>query len=214
MNPSPRRALIVIDVQNEYITGNLPVEYPDPAQSLVQIGRAMDAARANRIPVITVQNTAPAGAPLFDKGSHGWELHEAVALRPHDHYVEKLLPSAFAGTDLGDWLAAQRIDTLAVAGYMTHNCIAATVMHAMHAGLAVEVLHDATGSVPYANRAGTASARTLHNAFTVVFQSRFAAVLSTDEWIDSVRTGKLPERDSIFASNQRARTAGHQRASG
>ncbi|EQD52965.1 hypothetical protein B1A_12544, partial [mine drainage metagenome] len=25
----PRRALIVIDVQNEYVTGNLPIEYPD-----------------------------------------------------------------------------------------------------------------------------------------------------------------------------------------
>jgi hypothetical protein len=26
---SAHRALIVIDVQNEYVTGNLPVEYPD-----------------------------------------------------------------------------------------------------------------------------------------------------------------------------------------
>lgn len=175
--------------------------------SLANIGAAMDAARAAGIPVVVVQNTAPAGAPLFDRGSHGWQLHDVVARRPHDYYVEKKLPSAFAGTGLADWIAGHKIDTLTVAGYMTHNCVAATVVQALHAGLAVEVLHDATGSVPYANRAGTASAEEIHNAYSVVFQSRFAAVLETSEWIDALSTGKAPERDSIFGSNQRARKA-------
>ncbi|WP_245464901.1 hypothetical protein [Mesorhizobium sp. M1E.F.Ca.ET.045.02.1.1] len=39
---------------------------------------------------------------------------------------------------------------------------------------------------------------------SVVLQSRFAAVLKTAEWIDCLRTGTLPERDTIHASNQRA----------
>jgi nicotinamidase-related amidase len=207
MNKQPRRALIVIDVQNEYVCGNLPIEYPAPGVSLRNIGRAMDAARAARVPVVVVQNTAPAGAPIFDKGTPGWELHETVAQRGHDHYIEKTLPSCFAGTDLGQWLADHRIDTLAVIGYMTHNCVAATVMHALHAGLAVEVLDDATGSLPYANDAGEASARQIHEAFTVVFQSRFAAVLSTAGWIRILADGGVPSRDSIFGSNQRARAS-------
>ncbi|HET6338351.1 MAG TPA: isochorismatase family protein [Polyangiales bacterium] len=63
----PRRALIVIDVQNEYVTGDLPIEYPDVGLSLRNIGRAIDAAHAQRIPVVVVQNTAPAGAPIFVK---------------------------------------------------------------------------------------------------------------------------------------------------
>jgi nicotinamidase-related amidase len=205
MTNTIRRALIVIDVQNEYVSGNLPIEYPDINLSLDNIGKAMDVARDRGIPVVIVQNTAPAGAPIFDKGSHGWNLHEVVASRPHDHYVEKRLPSAFAGTDLAEWVAGREIDTLSIVGYMTHNCIASTVQHAVHAGLAVEVLDDATGAVPYANRAGNASAEQIHKAYNVVFQSRFAAVLNTDEWIDVVRMGKAPERDSIFTSNQRAR---------
>lgn len=203
----PRRALVVIDVQNEYVTGNLPIEYPDVGESLINIGKAMDAAREAQVPVLVVQNGAPAGASAFAKGSHGWQLHEVVASRPHDHTMEKQLPSAFAGTGLGEWLAAHGIDTLSVVGYMTHNCVASTVMHALHAGLAVEVLMDATGSVPYANRAGSASARQIHEAFTVVFQSRFAAVLPTSEWIGALAAGTVPERDTIFASNQRARAA-------
>jgi nicotinamidase-related amidase len=151
---TPRRALIVIDVQNEYVTGDLPIEFPDVQTSLANIGRAMDAARAAGIPVVVVQNFAPATSPLFARGSTAAELHTAVSSRRHDHYVEKSLPSAFTGTDLADWLAAQRVDTLTVAGYMTHNCDASTINHAVHAGLAVEFLHDATGSVPYENSAG------------------------------------------------------------
>lgn len=200
-----RRALIVIDVQNEYVSGNLLVDYPDVRLSLDRIGRAIDGAHEAGVPVIVVQNTAPAGAPLFDKGTHGWQLHEVVSSRKHDHYIEKALPSAFAGTDLAGWIARNEINTLSVAGYMTHNCVAATVMHALHAGLAVEVLHDATGAVAYANRAGQASAEELHRASSVVFQSRFAAVLDTEEWIAALATGIMPERDSIFGSNQRAR---------
>ncbi|MGN8133664.1 cysteine hydrolase family protein [Paraburkholderia sp. 22099] len=204
---TPRRALIVIDVQNEYVSGNLPIEYPDVQSSLANIGRAMDAAHAADVPVVVVQNLAPASSPLFARGTEGADLHPVVSSRAHDHYLEKSLPSAFTGTDLADWLADQRIDTLTVAGYMTHNCDASTINHAVHAGLAVEFLHDATGSVPYENSAGFASAEDIHRVFSVVLHSRFAAVASTDEWIAAVTNGTPLERGNIHASNQKARAS-------
>jgi nicotinamidase-related amidase len=205
MSNDPRRALIVIDVQNEYVSGNLLIEYPDVRLSLNNIGNAIDSAREAGIPVVVVQNSAPPGSPIFAKGSREWELHEVVSRRRYDHHLEKTLPSAFAGTDLAAWIAANEIDTLTVIGYMTHNCISSTVQHALHAGLAVEVLYDATGAVSYANKAGNVTAEQIHRAFNVVFQSRFAAVLETIEWIGVIKNGKVPERDSIFKSNQRAR---------
>jgi len=201
----PRRALLVIDVQNEYVSGDLPIEYPPVQSSLANIGRAMDAAQAADIPVVVVQNSAPARSPVFAKGSPGWQLHEVVATRPRSHCVEKTLPSAFAGTGLADWLAAHDIDTLVVVGYMTHNCDDSTVKQALHAGLAIEFLADAAGSLPYENRAGRASAEEIHRVFTVVMHSRFAAVASTDEWIAALATGRPLPRDNIYASNQRAR---------
>lgn len=203
----PRRALIVIDVQNEYLTGKLPIEYPDVGRSLANIGAAIDAANRHRVPVVLVQNTAPRGSPAFDKGSHGWHLHDVVANRKHDHYIEKSLPSAFTGTDLRDWLDLHEIDTVTLVGYMTHNCVASTAFAALHGGLAVEVLEDATGSVPYANWAGSASARQIHETFMIVLQSRFAAVLPAAEWTRLLASGGRPERDSIVGSNQRARSA-------
>lgn len=200
----PRRALIVIDVQNEYATGGLRIQYPPVADSLRNIGRAMDAAHAASIPVIVAQQSSPVDAPLFATDSRGWELHAVVADRPRDHYLRKTLPSAFANTDLGDWLQQHAIDTLTVTGYMTHNCNDTTIKHAFDAGLAVEFLMDASGSVPYANRAGSATAEEIHRVFAVVEQSRFAAVMTTDEWIAHVALGTVPERDSIHASHQRA----------
>ena len=101
----PRRALLVIDVQNEYVTGNLPIEYPDVNVSLANIGRAIDAANQHGVPVVVVQNMAPAASPLFARGSDGAALHEVVATRPRAHLIEKSMPSAFAGTDLAGWLA-------------------------------------------------------------------------------------------------------------
>ena len=204
MSP-PRRALLVIDVQNEYVDGNLPIEFPPVAESLANVDRAMAAAAQAGIPIVIVQNTAPKGAPIFAPGTRGWELHATVTRHPRAHYVEKTLPSAFAGTDLGAWVRDNRIDTLTVVGYMTHNCVDVTIRQAVHDGLAAECLHDAIGALPYRNRAGAASAEEIHRAFTVVMQSRFAAVLSTAEWIALLASGAAPERDSVFKSNQRGR---------
>ncbi|MER8895455.1 isochorismatase family protein [Mesorhizobium sp. M0676] len=201
---TPRRALIVIDVQNDYDGGDLAIQYPPFRDSVVNVARAMDAAAAAGVKVVVVKQMAPETSPVFAKGSHGGELHPEIARRSRDHHVEKSLPSAFAGTDLEAWLRANTIDTITVIGYMTHNCDLSTIIHAAHVGFAVEFLSDATGSLPYANSAGYASAEEIHRVVSIILQSRFAAVLKTAEWIDCLKTGALPERDTPYASNQRA----------
>ena len=148
-----KRALIVIDVQNEYFTGNLPIAHPPREESLANILTAIDTAREHGIPVIVVQHTSPARSPLFATGGHSWELHEEVGRRPYDHLMEKTMASAFAKTDLAGWLDAQEVDTLAVAGYMTQNCDESTARDAFHRGMAVEFLSDATGTLALSNRA-------------------------------------------------------------
>jgi len=201
---SPKRALIVIDVQNEYVTGNLRIEYPDVQLSLRNIARAMDAAHDAGIPVVVIQHLAPASSPLFARGSQQAELHPTVAERPFDLHVEKSLASALAQTDLGAWLRERQIDTLTVVGYMTHNCDVSTVLQAHHEGWKVELLHDASGSLPYENSVGAASAEEIHRAFTVVMNTGFAAVVTTDEWLQAVRDEQALSPDTIYLSNQRA----------
>ena len=203
---NPRRALVVIDVQQEYFAGGaLPIEYPPIDKTLPNIARAMDAARAAGVPVVVVQHSSPAGAPAFAKGSARWELHPEVGTRARDHDIEKAWPSVFTGTDFADWIARNGIDTLSITGYMTQNCDASTVLEAAHRGLNVEFLGDASGAVPYSNAAGSITAEEVHRVFSVVFHSRFAAVASTDDWIAAVKGGTPIARGDILASNRQAR---------
>ena len=50
----PRMALLVIDVQNEYFTGKLPVTFPNG--SLANILRCMDESSKSGIPVAVIQH--------------------------------------------------------------------------------------------------------------------------------------------------------------
>jgi nicotinamidase-related amidase len=203
---TPRRALVVIDVQNEYFEGGgLPIEFPPIEDTLLNVAKAMDAARAAGTPVIVVRHHAPKGAPVFQADTHNGQLHPEIAKRPHDHLITKSFPSVFTGTDFADWLARHEIDTLSVAGYMTQNCDASTVFEAMHRGLNVEFLADASGALPYENAAGKVTAEEIHRVFSVVFHSNFAAVTSTDAWISAMREGQVIPKDNVVMSNRRAR---------
>jgi len=204
-NTSVKRALIVIDVQNEYFTGNMQISYPDPQVSLQNIGRAMDVANAAGIPVLVVQHSASETSPIFARGSKTWELHDVVASRHADHRIEKNMASVFTGTDAAAWLKKNEINTLSIVGYMTHNCNASSILEAAHLGYQVEMLNDATGSLPYENAAGYASAEEIHRAFSVVFHSNFAAVVSTDTWIAAVKAGGLLRPDNVYSSHMAGR---------
>src|ERR1700712_6063523 len=146
-----QRALIVIDVQNEYVTGKLPIGYPSLEVSLPNIMMAMDAAADANLPIVLVQHVGPASSPIFAKDSHGAELHESIAGKPHDHLVQKSGASALDGTDLADWLTTRHIDTITIVGYMTQNCDEATARDASQRGLTVELLSDATGTLDFTN---------------------------------------------------------------
>ena len=102
-----KRALIVIDVQNEYFDGALPISDPPTEVSLANVGRAMDAATDADVPVIVVRHgTTDPDSPIFKEGSHEWELHPEIERRSRDHLVEKTFPGSFTGTSLESILSA------------------------------------------------------------------------------------------------------------
>lgn len=200
-----KRALILIDVQNEYVTGKLPIEYPDLKVSLPNIGRAIAHAKEHRIPIVIVKQAAPETSPIFASGSSGAELHPTVNSIDADLVIEKSLPSAFAGTGLGTWLQSRGVETLAVAGFMSQNCVESTIRHAAHEGWRVEYLHDASGTVSFNNRMGFLSAQEMHETTCIVLQSRFAAVLQTEEWCQHVSEGLVARRETILESVEQAK---------
>ncbi len=176
------RALLVIDVQNEYFTGALPITHP--AGHLERILQVMDESRG-KIPTVVIQHhmTQPE-KPFFQKGSHGWELHPEIAVRPRDFLVEKTLPGSFTNTPLEAWLRDRAIDTLTISGYMTHMCCDTTARQAVHRGFKVEFLSDATGTLPLSNAAGTVTAEELHRSILCAQQMLLSEVLSSAKWLE------------------------------
>lgn len=200
-----KRALIVIDLQNEYVAGNLRICFPDLMTSVPNIEVAWDAADDHGVPVVVVQHLEDEGSPLFARGSSGAELHESIADRTPAHLVTKGSVSAFPGTDLESWLRAQGVDTVTIAGYMTQHCCAGTARDAAELGFAVEFLSDATGTLDLVNEAGAISADALHRSVLVTMQSEFAAVATTEEWTLAVEAGEALPVSNLWASTGHAR---------
>ncbi len=183
-----KRALLVIDVQNDYFSGRHTITHP--ADSFARILDAIDAANAAGIPVVLVQHTAPEGTMReFREGTHGWEIIPDVLDRPHDEVIEKHLPGSFTGTPLESWLRVRGIDTVTIAGYMTQMCCDTTSRQALHMGFRVEFLSDATGTHDFSNPAGAVTAEELHRAVLVTQASRFAEVMTVREWIERISAG-------------------------
>lgn len=177
-----KRALLVIDVQNEYFTGKLPVTYP--TGSFSNILRAMDAAYRADIPVILIRHGSPQpDAAAFVKGSREWEIHGGVLCRPHLRIIDKTLPGSFTGTNLEECLRSLGVDTVVISGYMTQMCCDTTARQALHLGFAVEFLSDATGTLDIANYAGTIKAADLHQAILITQAMRFSKVMTTADWV-------------------------------
>jgi len=180
-----KRALLVIDVQNEYFTGRVKITHPPG--SLDNILKMMDCANANGVPIAVVRHTAPQkDSPVFRKGTDAWELHPEIAARKYDMLFEKNLPGSFTGTGLESWLRDNGIETVVITGYMTQMCCDTTARQAFHMGFAVEFISDATGTLAISNSAGSVTAEELHRAILVAQAMRFSRVLSAGEWMKSV----------------------------
>ena len=137
-----RCALLLIDYQQIYADG--PLALPGCAAAAKTAIALRRWAEAKGLAVIHVLHEAASPqAPLFAPGSR--EVQPLTGMQPAEGepVVIKRLPSSFAGTNLADLLAERGIDTLLIAGLMTHNCVDATAREAFHRGLRVAVIADA-----------------------------------------------------------------------
>ena len=113
MAATPQRALIVIDLQNDYFPdGKFPLWNTEAV--LAQVESAIARARGQGVPVILVQHIADApngAAPFFNAGTSGVELHPRIlAAAPDAVVVTKAQADGFLNTTLEEKLAELGVD--------------------------------------------------------------------------------------------------------
>lgn len=206
---TPRRALIIVDVQQEYFDGILQIQFPPREESLANILQVIDSAEQHHLPVVVVQHQFPDGAPIFAEGSPSWQLHPEIEKRATESWkrVTKSYASVFAGTQVASWLADQGVDSITIVGYMTNNCDIATAAAAEELGLTVEILSDATGAIHLANDQGKVDARQLHETLMTLLHSNFATVATTEAWTNALDNGVALAKSDLGTSATNGRAA-------
>ena len=146
-----RRALLVIDMLNDFVLEGAPLEVPSARGIVPAVKIGLEKAREKGIPVIYVCDSHDESDPEFDRmgwpphavaGGRGAQVVEALRPFPKDQVISKKSYSGFYNTTLDEVLKKERISDLMVAGCVTNICILYTVADAVQRGYAVKVLKD------------------------------------------------------------------------
>jgi nicotinamidase-related amidase len=177
----PDRALLIIDIQNDYFPGgSMELEGSDAAAA--KAASAVQQFRSQELPIFHVRHlsTRP-GATFFLPNTAGAEIHQAVKPHAGETVVEKNFPNSFRATALDEKLKAAGVKELVVAGMMTHMCVDASVRHAADLGYKITLLGDACATRAQSFGGETVPARQVHAAFLAALNGFYAKVIRSDE---------------------------------
>lgn len=182
-----KKALIVIDIQNEYFeNGNLPLV--NPREASLNAEKVLDYFRANNLPVIHIQHLSSnsEAMPIFVEGTPGAEIHENVKPIAGEQIFQKYYPNSFRETGLGEYLKDNKITEVVIAGMMTHMCVDATTRAAFDFGYKCTVIGDACASRDLEINGKTISADDVHHAFLAALEFFYADIKSTDDFLEQI----------------------------
>ena len=178
LTPSPlaNAALLVIDLQDEYLKGALKLDQIERA--VAETGKLLALARAHGLPVFHFQHKTAPGAPIFDPTGPYFGLIDAVKPAPGETVIEKLYPNCFTATGLADALKATGRGEVILAGAMTHMCISATARSATDHGFRATVVADACATRPLPGAlGGTIPAAQVHETALAEIADGFNVVV-------------------------------------
>lgn len=183
-------ALLLVDFQRAFVEPGHRASVPDAASAWENAAALVSAFRARSHPIVATRHahrTTPKADPMARwwssfvlEGSDESEFCDAVLHRA-DLVLTKDQYSAFHGTKLEWWLRVRRVETVIIAGVMTHICVDSTARDAFHRGFDVIIAEDACAS----------KARPLHDASLMTLSNALARVLPTARLIDAVNPRTL-----------------------
>jgi nicotinamidase-related amidase len=178
-----KRALLVIDIQNDYFPGGRwTLSNIDAAAD--NAVRVISAARAAGDLVVHVRHENPAAdAPFFVAGSKGAEIHEKVLPAQGEDVVVKHYVNSFRETNLAAILDGNDVEEVVIVGAMSHMCVDAVTRAASDLGYRVTVIHDACASRDLELDGVVVPAAHVHAAFMSALGFAYADMVSTERYL-------------------------------
>ena len=177
-----RAALIMIDCQNTYRQGLMQLAGVEAA--LEEAGRLLERARRLGTPIFHIQHDSGPGSP-YDIRSDIGAIAAPVAPRAGEAVIVKHYPNSFVGTDLEQHLRTAGVESVILAGFITHMCVNSTARGAFNLGFRPTIVAGATATreLPTAE-GGVVSAADVQRASLAMLGDLFAVVVQTTAEVD------------------------------
>lgn len=177
------RALILIDIQNDYFAdGKWPLHGIDAATE--NAVRVLAAARAAGDTVVHVRHEFQGdSAPFFAAGSAGAHIHGSVQPLAEESVVLKHQVNSFRDTDLKARLDKAGVEQVTLVGAMSHMCIDAAARASADYGYATTVIHDACATRDQEFDGKHVPAPQVQAAYMAALAFAYATVTSTEQYL-------------------------------
>jgi nicotinamidase-related amidase len=149
-----RTALVVVDMQNDFVKQGGSLLVPDAEATVAAITRLLELARATGMRVVYSQDTHRRGDPEWEiwpehcrEGSWGWEIVAELTPGVDETVLRKIRYDAFYGTPLDHLLRLWGIETLVICGTIANFSVQYTAASAALRRYAVVIPRDAISAL-------------------------------------------------------------------
>ncbi len=170
---------VLIDYQNEYLDGQLPLF--EIRKAVAETKKLLNFARERRMPIFHVVHDGGKRGGLFDlKGDSGQIIDELKPMSG-EAIITKTHPNSFHATNLDEAIKETRpVGNILFAGLMTHMCLSSTVRAALDLGYTSTIVASTTTTRNLKDSSGNVvNAESIKTAELAALQDRFAKVYST-----------------------------------
>lgn len=141
--------LVIIDAQNEYADGKLKtVDVENTRKNIADLLERYRSGSHQGKNIVHVVHQTSAEAPVFTSDTDLAAEFSELTPKGDEHKISKNYPSAFASTDLDEYLGGLPGDVgkkVVLVGYMAHVCVSTTARAAAERGLDVILPRGAIG---------------------------------------------------------------------
>ena len=178
------KALLIIDIQNDYFEGGTNTLNGSERASL-NTRQILNKFIAEGLPIVHIQHIAISPtATFFLPRTHGAEIHNNVSPIETEKVIIKHYPNSFIGTGLLDYLRSLTITDLVICGMMTHMCVDATVRAAKDYGFNCVVIGDACATKDLVINGEKVKATEVQKSFLAALNYFYSEVKNTAQYME------------------------------